>query len=229
MGITANFLKLRSSGTPKLGEWNIDYKKALSLSQKNGKFIVTCWSNGDKCGYCTTAESCMMQTSFKDWMKTSDAYFIFQYSGDKDKGQTLHDWIFKNTKLNYYPGYRITLYDTTGKIIFDQAIEGNKLRGNKTGANGAKEMISSLSAMFSKKPANTTHGTTSSPVSYKVRLNEKLTTKQVNKILDAIDANGGYCPCQVRKTDATKCHCDDFKNKEIGEPCICNIYVKQKK
>lgn len=232
MGITANFLKLRSSGTPKLGEWNINYDKALALAKQNGKFIVTCWSNGDKCGYCTTAESCMMQSAFKDWMKTSDAYFVFQYSGDKDKGQTLHDWIYKNTKLRYYPGYRITLYDASGKILFDQAIEGNKLRGNKTGANGAKEMVSKFSAMFAKKPADTaTNNTTPAATAYKVRFNEKLTTKKVNKILDAIDDNDGYCPCQPKSVgDATKCHCVDFiKYKKIGEPCICNIYVKQKK
>lgn len=62
---------------------------------------------------------------------------------------------------------------------------------------------------------------------YKVRLNEVVSTKQVNSVLDAIDANGGYCPCQP-KSRKTKCHCDDFRNnKQIGEPCICNIYVKQ--
>ena len=63
---------------------------------------------------------------------------------------------------------------------------------------------------------------------YVTRLNESLTTKQVNKILDAIDKNDGYCPCQP-KGDGTKCHCEDYiKNKKIGEPCICKIYVKQK-
>ena len=47
--------------------------------------------------------------------------------------------------------------------------------------------------------------------------------------LDAIDANGGYCPCQI-KSASTKCHCADFRNKKaIGEPCICGIYVKQAK
>lgn len=62
---------------------------------------------------------------------------------------------------------------------------------------------------------------------YKVRLNEKLTVKKVNAVLDAIDANEGYCPCQVR-SDETKCHCKDFtENKKIGEPCICKIYVKK--
>lgn len=36
--------------------------------------------------------------------------------------------------------------------------------------------------------------------------------------------------CQAGKTTETKCHCKDFKeNKKIGEPCLCNIHVKQKK
>ena len=64
---------------------------------------------------------------------------------------------------------------------------------------------------------------------YKIRLNEKLTVAKINKVLDAIDKNEGYCPCQF-KTEDTKCHCKDFiENKKIGEPCICKIYVKQKK
>ena len=32
MGTTANFAKLRSTGTPKVGEWNINYANALSLA-----------------------------------------------------------------------------------------------------------------------------------------------------------------------------------------------------
>lgn len=61
----------------------------------------------------------------------------------------------------------------------------------------------------------------------KVRFNEELTVKMVNSILDAIDKNGGYCPCQPR-TPSSKCRCSDFKKKKIGEPCICNLYVKVK-
>lgn len=69
---------------------------------------------------------------------------------------------------------------------------------------------------------------TTKSADYKIRLNEKLTVKKVNAVLDAIDANDGYCPCQVMSED-TKCHCRDFlENKKIGEPCICKIYVKQK-
>lgn len=42
MGTTAEFVKLRSTKTPKVGEWNTDYKTALAKAKKEGKFIVTC-------------------------------------------------------------------------------------------------------------------------------------------------------------------------------------------
>ena len=231
MGTTANFVKLRSTGTPKVGEWNINYANALALAKKGGKFIITCWSNGDACGYCTAAETCMMQSDFKNWMKTADAYFVFQYSGDKDKGRTLHDWIFTKTVVKYYPGFRITIYDASGKIAVDKAIDGNTLRNKKTGAAGAKAMVENLKQILASKPSAVTPTPAPAPKAeaYKVRFNEKLTTKQVNKILDALDANGGYCPCQAGKSADTKCHCKDFKeSKKIGAPCICKIYVKVK-
>ena len=64
---------------------------------------------------------------------------------------------------------------------------------------------------------------------YKIRFNPETTVEDINDTLDAIDANGGYCPCQMQSAD-TKCHCADFlKSKKIGEPCICGIYVKQAK
>lgn len=65
--------------------------------------------------------------------------------------------------------------------------------------------------------------------SYKIRFNEAKTVKAVNKILDAIDANKGYCPCQAPSADS-KCHCKDFlEKKKLNEPCICDIYVKMAK
>ena len=229
MGTTSDFIKLRSKKDPKVGEWNIDYKTALANAKKEYKFIITAWSNGDACGYCVTAEKCMMTDVFKNWVKKTDAYFVFQYSGDKDKGQTLHDWIYSKTKLKYYPGFRVTLYDSTGKIICDQAIEGNKLRNNQGGINGANAMITNLEAILSKKPLKQSSENKESTDNFKIRLNEKLTVKKVNSILDAIDKNNGYCPCQIKSED-TKCHCVDFlQNKGFNEPCICNIYVKKEK
>ena len=61
---------------------------------------------------------------------------------------------------------------------------------------------------------------------YKIRFNPDATGKQINEILDALDASKGFCPCQPRAANM-KCHCFDFRvNKAIGEPCICGIYVK---
>lgn len=233
MSTTSDFVKLRSSKTPKVGEWNINYKDALAAAKKNYKWIVTCWSNGDKCGYCVSLEKVFLTTEFKNWLKTQDAYFVFQYSGDKDKGQTLHDFIYSGTGLKYYPGLRICLYDpATGKVVKDYPIEGNKLRGNKAGAAGANQVIAHLEDFFRTKPttkATTTPAVTKDKVDYKIRFNEKLTVKKVNAILDAIDKNEGYCPCQIQCPES-KCHCKDFlENKKIGEPCICNLYVKVKK
>ena len=80
-----------------------------------------------------------------------------------------------------------------------------------------------------KKAVKPSPKKTEPPAEYAVRLNEKLTTAKVNKVLDAIDKNDGYCPCQIRD-EGTKCHCEDFvQNKGLGEPCICNIYVKKAK
>ena len=64
---------------------------------------------------------------------------------------------------------------------------------------------------------------------YKIRFNPETTVAEINRVLDELDANGGYCPCQPQSKDS-KCHCKDFlKSKKIGKPCICGIYVKQAK
>ena len=233
MGTTSTFIKSRSSATPKVGEWNINYSKALTQAKKEYKFIVICWSNGDKCGSCITAEACMMKKAFKDFMKTSDAYFVFQYSGDKDKGQTVHDLIYKPGKIRRYPGFRVMLFDQkdSSKVLVDTFIEGDTLRGGKTGDTGAKNMVEKLQKIFAKKPATeTTESEPTAPAQEKkcvVRLNENLTTAKINKVLDALYRNDGYYPCQA-KSENTKCHCEDFvKNKKFGEPCICKIFVKK--
>lgn len=230
MGTTSDFLKLRSSKTPKTGEWNINYSKAMALAKKGGRPLVVGWSNGDLCGNCVSAEKCMMDASFKNWMKTSGAYFVFQCSADKDKGKTAKNWIYNTqTKLKRFPGFRVTSYNG-GMATKDVAKEIDGMRNGKTGAEGAKLMINGLKAMMGTVPSPSKPDAEPAPAQeYKVRLNEALTVKKVNAVLDAIDKNDGYCPCQTGKTADTKCHCKDFlENKAIGEPCICNIFVKRK-
>lgn len=224
MSATSEFLKLRSINSPKAGEWNINFDAAMDLAKKDGKTILTCWSNGQNCSYCIIAEQCMTDSIFKDWIAKKDIYLVFQYSGDPKRGMPVHDWVYEKHRIRMFPGFRITRYDhETGEFLYDEAVEVNNLRENKMRADGATAMVANLGKMLEEAQSK------GKKEDYKIRLNESLTTKQVNKILDAIDANEGYCPCQERY-EGSKCHCQDFKeNKGIGEPCICKIYVKQKK
>ena len=226
MGTTADFLKQRSTGMPCTGEWNINFAQAKELAKNNGKFLITCWSNGDICGNCTISEKCMMDKVFVNWRKKTDAYFIFQCSDDADGGKAVYDWIYGDPSMYLFPGFRISYFDrNTGKVSLDRLMDGNKIRRNKTGTQGAQAMVALIEKIMSFKPSKAKQ-----TGEYKIRFNEKLSVKKVNAILDAIDKNGGYCPCQKGKTKDTKCHCKDFKeNKGIGEPCICNIYIKKEK
>ena len=65
--------------------------------------------------------------------------------------------------------------------------------------------------------------------SYKIRFNPAVTVDDINATLDAIDANGGYCPCQGGKRPSTKCPCAGFRKADNGKVCYCGIYVKQAK
>lgn len=49
----------------------------------------------------------------------------------------------------------------------------------------------------------------------------------VAKVAEALAKNDGYCPCQLEKTDDTKCICKDFiENVSVGEKCHCGLYIK---
>ena len=46
------------------------------------------------------------------------------------------------------------------------------------------------------------------------------------EITKAVEDNDGYCPCELMKTNDTKCICKMFREqKELGE-CHCGRYVK---
>lgn len=45
------------------------------------------------------------------------------------------------------------------------------------------------------------------------------------EILDALKANGNYCPCRIEKTPDTKCMCKEFLEQKSG-PCHCGLYIK---
>ena len=44
----------------------------------------------------------------------------------------------------------------------------------------------------------------------------------VDRILDALDKNNGYCPCKLEKNNDTKCMCKEFKEQKEGY-CHCGL------
>ena len=63
-----------------------------------------------------------------------------------------------------------------------------------------------------------------------VRLNEN--KEIVQGIKDGLKQTGGYCPCRLERTDATKCICEEFK-QQIADPdfegyCHCLLYYKSR-
>lgn len=48
----------------------------------------------------------------------------------------------------------------------------------------------------------------------------------VDKILDALDKNNGYCPCKLEKNNDTKCMCKEFREQKEGY-CHCGLYIKE--
>ena len=64
----------------------------------------------------------------------------------------------------------------------------------------------------------------------KVRLNENKDV--VNTVREGLKRTGGYCPCRLERTPATKCICDEFK-AQIEDPnyegyCHCLLYYTEK-
>lgn len=55
----------------------------------------------------------------------------------------------------------------------------------------------------------------------KLVLNDDL--DHVRRITELINKNDGYCPCQIEKTDNTKCPCIDFYNGY----CHCKLFISK--
>lgn len=231
MGTTTNFLKLRSTAsTIKLNEWHNNFSAVKKFADDNKVPLIAVWSNGDNCGFCKNFEKAAMGSPFIEWQKTSKCAFWFGCCEDKSQEDKLrgtgYKWAWQNGKITKYPFVRVYL---SGKI--DVSKSGTDFIGT-SGDKSANLVANLKKALGTDSPSAEVAPVSKveqNPQKYKVRLNEKLTVKQVNSVLDKIDANKGYCPCQP-KSASTKCHCSDFKkNKKFGEPCICKIYVKQPK
>lgn len=53
-------------------------------------------------------------------------------------------------------------------------------------------------------------------------------TEHANKILSALRANGGYCPCSLVNSEDTKCKCKEFRDQiknGIEGSCHCGLYI----
>lgn len=51
--------------------------------------------------------------------------------------------------------------------------------------------------------------------------------KEIDKSIKAlVDANDGYCPCAIEKTEDTKCMCKEFREMEKGV-CHCGRFERK--
>lgn len=52
--------------------------------------------------------------------------------------------------------------------------------------------------------------------------------EELQEIIEAVDANGGYCPCALSKNEDTLCMCKDFRDSKDTDFCHCGRYYKIK-
>lgn len=48
----------------------------------------------------------------------------------------------------------------------------------------------------------------------------------LKEIVEAVDANEGYCPCALTKEDDTKCMCKEFRDSQDTDFCHCGRFYK---
>ena len=49
---------------------------------------------------------------------------------------------------------------------------------------------------------------------------------ELKEIIEAVDANDGYCPCALEKNPDTKCMCKEFRDNEDTDFCHCGRFYK---
>ena len=68
------------------------------------------------------------------------------------------------------------------------------------------------------------------PMMAKVTLNPD--AEMVALVKDGLKRTGGYCPCKIDRSEATRCMCDEFKAQIADEDfegfCHCLLYYKSK-
>ena len=68
---------------------------------------------------------------------------------------------------------------------------------------------------------------TTSPISsgtLRIRLTDDHDLR--DEIRQALQLNGGYCPCSLDKTDDTRCMCKAFREQQMMGSCHCGLYIK---
>lgn len=59
-------------------------------------------------------------------------------------------------------------------------------------------------------------------MSIRVNQNDRL----VSEIRKQLEDNGGYCPCNLVKSEDTRCMCKEFREMDSGM-CHCGLYIKE--
>ena len=52
--------------------------------------------------------------------------------------------------------------------------------------------------------------------------------EELKEIIEAVEANGGYCPCAMEKNDDTHCMCKEFRDSKNTDFCHCGRFYKVK-
>ena len=52
--------------------------------------------------------------------------------------------------------------------------------------------------------------------------------EELKEVIEAVDANEGYCPCALTKEDDTKCMCKIFRDEVNTDYCHCGRFYKVK-
>lgn len=52
--------------------------------------------------------------------------------------------------------------------------------------------------------------------------------EKYNEVTQAVKNNSNYCPCELIKSDDTKCICKAFREQNYEGECHCGRYIKIK-
>ena len=59
-----------------------------------------------------------------------------------------------------------------------------------------------------------------------MKINVNPDKEYVSKIRQKLKNNNNYCPCQIIKSEDTKCMCKMFREQKENGYCHCELYYK---